>query len=214
MRLQKGNRGTRNGEGYLDPTAAAALRNIGGGSRKEKAMKFYAGDIWECSENSGALGTCAVISAHKKYATVLWLVATQTEDTPYRVLARGEMFTDPGRVSFVMYDRLQNFVRAMSEAEVVGLREAVREALEFPTGGAEGSDITEEQAEELKAKAQKAESRAIELEKKVQNLFDELQEAKKQADGEGKMELVKAQTQRDLYKSLYEETLDKMIDMT
>ena len=34
MRLQKGNRGTRNGEGYLDPTAAAALRNIGGGIQK------------------------------------------------------------------------------------------------------------------------------------------------------------------------------------
>lgn len=210
MRLQEGNRGTRNGEGYLDPTAAAALRNIVGGCRKERAMKFYAGDIWECSENSGALGTCAVISAHKKYATVLRLVATQTEDAPYRVLARGEMFTDPGRVSFVMCDRLQSFVRTMSEEETVNLLEAVREALKLPTADPGNTD---DQAEELKARAKKAESRAIEAEKKVQSLFDELQETKKQADGEGKMELVKAQTQRDLYKSLYEETLDKMIDM-
>ena len=173
-------------------------------------MKFYTGDIWECSENSGALGTCAVISAHEKYATVLRLVATQTEDTPYRVLARGEMFTDPGRVSFVMCDRLQNFVRTMSEEETANLREAVREALEFP---AVDPGNTGDQAEELKARAKKAESRAIEAEKKAQSLFDELQETKKQADGDGKMELVKAQTQRDLYKSLYEETLDKMIDM-
>ena len=209
MRLQEGSRGTRNGEGYFDPTAAAALRNIGGGSRKEKTMKFYTGDIWECSENSGALGTCAVISAHEKYATVLRLVATQTEDTPYRVLARGEMFTDPGRVSFVMCDRLQNFVRTMSEEETVKLREAVREALEFP---AADPGNTDDHAEELEARAKKAENRAIEAEKKVQSLFDELQETKKQAEGDGKLELVKAQTQRDLYKSLYEEMLERMIE--
>lgn len=211
MHLQEGNGKMKNGEGYADPTAATAIKNACK-SVQGNAMALYEGDIVEIGESRGSVGTYVAVAVHDTYAEVLKLMRTQTPSAPYRIVAREEMYTDPGRLTYATFDRVQTFIRSMSAKEMKSLKEAVKEALGFSE-----ADQSSEEMKDLENKKAEAESRAAELEKKVQEMAEELQEMKKAPEEEQKedrqddLELVKVKTQRDMYKGLYEEMLERLV---
>ena len=212
MHLQEGNGKMKNGEGYADPTAATAINNACKNAQWN-TMALYEGDIVEIGESRGTVGTYVVVAVHDTYAEVLKLMRTKTPSAPYRIVAREEMYTDPGRLTYATFDRAQTFIRSMSADEVKSLKEAVKETL----GLSEEGQSSDEKVKDLKKKKAEAEDRAAELEKKVQEMAEELQEMKKAPKEEQKeslqddLELVKVKTQRDMYKGLYEEMLERLV---
>lgn len=212
MHLQEGNGKMKNGEGYADPTAATAIKNACKNAQWN-TMTLYEGDIVEIVESRGTVGTYVAVAVHDAYAVALKLMRTQTPSAPYRIVAREEMYTDPGRLTYKTLDSVQTFIRSMSADEVKSLKEAVKETL----GLSEEVQSSDEKVKDLENRKAEAEDRAAELEKKVQEMAEELQEMKKAPKEEPKenrqddLELVKVETQRDMYKGLYEEMLERLV---
>lgn len=184
---------------------------------------YYTGDIIEAEEKTGAAGTYAIVAAHESYMTVLKLADKQTEYTTYEVIAKGKMYTDPGKLMFLYADRIRRLVRSMSDKETDNLRREVKDTLCLNE-----DDFGESEAENLKSRAEDAEKRAQAAEEKAEGLQVQLDDAMEEIEDlqnentrrideaqqkEEKESLIAVQTERNLYKKLYEETLDRAFDM-
>lgn len=215
-------RDDRNGEGYPDPTARAAIRNIEKEERrKNMSNAYYTGDIVEAEEKTGIIGTYAIVATHETYMTALRLAEMRTERVTYEVIAKEKMYTDPGRLVPVYNNKIRGLVRSMSDKETDNLRREVKDALCLNE-----DDFGETEAENLKRRAEDAEKRAREAEEKaerIQEKLDDLQDemghiqrenaGKKNEEDSKKEILIAVQAERNLYKKLYEETLERAFDM-
>lgn len=211
----------RNGEGYPDPTAGTAIKNIEKEERrKNMSDTYYTGDIIEAEEKTGRIGTYAIVATHEKYMTALRLAEMRTESVTYEVIAKEKMYTDPGRLMLVYNDKIRGLVRSMSDKETDNLRREVKDALCLNE-----DDFGETEAENLKSRAEDAEKRAREAEEKAERIQEKLDDLQKkmeyiQRENAGKNEedskkemLIAVQAERNLYKKLYEETLERAFDM-
>lgn len=214
-------RAGRNGEGYPDPTAGTAIKNIEKEERrKNMSNAYYMGDIIEAEEKTGIIGTYAIVATHEKYMTALRLAEMRTESVTYEVIAKEKMYTDPGRLVLVYNSKIRGLVRSMCDKETDNLRREVKDALCLNE-----DDFGETEAENLKSRAEDAEKRVREAEEKaerIQEKLDDLQNEMEhiQRENAGKNEedskkemLIAVQAERNLYKKLNEETLERAFDM-
>lgn len=209
-------RDDRNGEGYPDPTARAAIRNIEKEERrKNMSNAYYTGDIVEAEEKTGIIGTYAIVATHEKYMTALRLAEMRTESVTYEVIAKEKMYTDPGRLVPVYNKKIRGLVRSMSDKETDNLRREVKDALCLNE-----DDFGETEAENLKSRAEDAEKRAREAEEKAERIQEKLDEmeyiqrenaGKKNEEDSKKESLIAVQAERNLYKKLYEEMLERLV---
>lgn len=208
----------RNGEGYPDPTARAAIRDIEKEERrKNMSTAYYTGDIVEAEEKTGIIGTYAIVATHETYMTALRLAEMRTERVTYEVIAKEKMYTDPGRLVPVYNNKIRGLVRSMSDKETDNLRREVKDALCLNE-----DDFEETEAENLKSRAEDAEKRAREAEEKAERIQEKLDEmeyiqrenaGKKNEEDSKKEILIAVQAERNLYKKLYEETLERAFNM-
>lgn len=208
----------RNGEGYPDPTAGTAIRNIEKEERrKNMSDTYYTGDIIEAEEKTGIIGTYAIVATHETYMTALRLAEMRTERVTYEVIAKEKMYTDPGRLVPVYNNKIRGLVRSMSDKETDNLRREVKDALCLNE-----DDFEETESENLKSRAEDAEKRAREAEEKAERIQEKLDEmeyiqrenaGKKNEEDSKKEILIAVQAERNLYKKLYEETLERAFDM-
>ena len=211
-------RDDRNGEGYPDPTARAAIRDIEKEERrKNMSTVYYTGDIVEAEEKTGIIGTYAIVATHETYMTALRLAEMRTERVTYEVIAKEKMYTDPGRLVPVYNNKIRGLVRSMSDKETDNLRREVKDALCLNE-----DDFEETEAENLKSRAEDAEKRAREAEEKAERIQEKLYEmeyiqrenaGKKNEEDSKKEILIAVQAERNLYKKLYEETLERAFNM-
>ena len=211
-------RDDRNGEGYPDPTARAAIRDIEKEERrKNMSNAYYRGDIVEAEEKTGIIGTYAIVATHETYMTALRLAEMRTERATYEVIAKEKMYTDPGRLVPVYNNKIRGLVRSMSDKETDNLRREVKDALCLNE-----DDFEETEAENLKSRAEDAEKRAREAEEKAERIQEKLDEmeyiqrenaGKKNEEDSKKEILIAVQAERNLYKKLYEETLERAFNM-
>lgn len=208
----------RNGEGYPDPTAGTAIRNIEKEERrKNMSDTYYTGNIIEAEEKTGIIGTYAIVATHETYMTALRLAEMRTERVTYEVIAKEKMYTDPGRLVPVYNNKIRGLVRSMSDKETDNLRREVKDALCLNE-----DDFEETEAENLKSRAEDAEKRAREAEEKAERIQEKLDEmeyiqrenaGKKNEEDSKKEILIAVQAERNLYKKLYEETLERAFNM-
>ena len=208
----------RNGEGYPDPTAGTAIRNIEKEERrKNMSTAYYTDDIVEAEEKTGIIGTYAIVATHETYMTALRLAEMRTERVTYEVIAKEKMYTDPGRLVPVYNNKIRGLVRSMSDKETDNLRREVKDALCLNE-----DDFEETEAENLKSRAEDAEKRAREAEEKAERIQEKLYEmeyiqrenaGKKNEEDSKKEILIAVQAERNLYKKLYEETLERAFNM-
>ena len=211
-------RAGRNGEGYPDPTAGTAIKNIEKEERRKNMNNaYYTGDIIEAEEKTGITGTYVIVATHETYMTALRLAEMRTERVTYEVIAKEKMYTDPGRLVPVYNNKIRGLVRSMSDKETDNLRREVKDALCLNE-----DDFEETEAENLKSRAEDAEKRAREAEEKAERIQEKLYEmeyiqrenaGKKNEEDSKKEILIAVQAERNLYKKLYEETLERAFDM-
>ena len=208
----------RNGEGYPDPTAGTAIRNIEKEERrKNMSDTYYTGNIIEAEEKTGIIGTYAIVATHETYMTALRLAEMRTERVTDEVIAKEKMYTDPGRLVPVYNNKIRGLVRSKSDKETDNLRREVKDALCLNE-----DDFEETEAENLKSRAEDAEKRAREAEEKAERIQEKLYEmeyiqrenaGKKNEEDSKKEILIAVQAERNLYKKLYEETLERAFNM-
>lgn len=197
------------------------------------------GEIWEV-DNNGSTRLVVVLACFERYAATVMLQDTEPGSNAVAIKARDIMHADAGRLGYVFYDKMVDFVRALSE-EDYELRRAIAEALVLPDDEAPldsmATDANREidglqyeiaqLRQQLKEKAEEAEKAQEEIDNQAEELEEAtnrvaaLEEEKKAAAVQGTVELVDdrglreelaaAKREAEIYKGLYEDMLARAL---
>lgn len=195
----------RNGSGYYDPTAYKAIKNI---EREENEMEIRKGEIWEI-EMGKQLRTAVVLAVHGSYSIVLSFNDEQRERRTVQINAQGMKYTEPGMISYKFNDSFVKFIRLTKDEEFADILKQVADALEIKTLEEipfSDAEINETEIRRLQMELADAKAKNLELEQDNARLAATIYEDEKIG-----VKLTILQTERDLYKSLYEQTIERLI---
>lgn len=177
----------KNSEGYYDPTAGQALENM---MKEDKTMNnvYYKGDILDAYTQEGSIGNPVMIvnaDDNMEGGNVSVVYIEERAQVKNRfcvpVIARGEMYARCDRIFTIRKDRIQGLIRTATEKEY----NAVNDALLLSLG--------------IEPKTKEP------IEKK------DKEEQHKKENMEIMEEFIKATAQRDTYKQLYQELLERIV---
>lgn len=96
-----------------------------------KNYEINKGEIWEV-DNNGSTRVVVILACFERYAATVMLQEQEPGSNAVAVRVRDIMHADAGRLGYVFYDKMVDFVRALSEEEDYELRRAIAEALVLP----------------------------------------------------------------------------------
>lgn len=193
-----------NGSGYYDETAYKAMKNMDrGGTHKMSDINNYTtGEIWEMEATNGITKEVILIQCFGNYAAVLTLMDNEPKQNALAVKSLSLKYTDCGRLGYCFYDKLTNYIRTLSDGDIAELKRSIADALELPMPEMLESPQLEKQVETDSAlKAAILDSEA------TQKKCEELREKPTNAE----YKATSMTRERDIYKNLYEQILDKVI---
>ena len=223
-----------NGAGYYDPTAYQAIANVQK-EQKGKTMEVYRGDIYYVKKNGVTTGSeqdsyrPAVIVSNdtgNKHSSVVEIVYLTTQEkkplpTHCTINAKVPSTAICEQISNVSKERLAEFVRTCTDEEMARIDRCLMISLGLCDVPDPTATIDNGLIDDLTMKLEGAERKLDELNAENAGLLLEngdLKEKLKNAEKkipvfpvETEKELLKAETQRDMYKELYEQMLDRMI---
>lgn len=224
-----------NQSGVKDETAYKAITNLrSGGSAFMSGYEINKGEIWEVEGNGYGNKLVVVLSCYERYAATVMLQDQEPGSNAVPVRARSIMYADAGRLGYTFYDKMVDFVRALSEEEDQELRQAIGAALEIPEdegrldsmaadANREIDGLQYEIAQlrkEVKEKTEAAAELTLRLEA-ARAEADVLRRKPEEAPKQGYVELVEEHSLREdlaaarqeaqIYKGLYEKLLDKAL---
>lgn len=178
----------RNAEGYHDPTAYEALKSC---EKKKESQKMKKGEIWEIQQNNGTYKDVIVLSTGGDVAQVIQL-SERGNDFSLTVNCQGIKYTDPRKIQYAFSDVFTTFIRALRDDEYKNIMGAVAEVLGLSTVQLPEADESQEEQEEWHPITEPVIGMPLPF------------------DGDTE-ELIKAQTERDIYKGLYEKMLNSLM---
>ena len=184
------------------------------------------GDIWEAYN-----GFVVILNCFERYATVVMLQEKTPEQNAVTVRVQDNMYADAGRLAYVYYDKMYEFVRKLGEGEEEALRKAVSKALEL--------DVTDYIAESAATENLEAARKEITvLRQELKETKEELEEAYDHMEANGEQariaqeraeeleaelgnkkiaeplqvaNMAAAQKEAEIYKRLYEDLLARAL---
>lgn len=182
---------TRNGSGYIDPTA--------NGTQLFSTTPMD-GEIWK--DNIG--NEYLVLRAHEEtgIAQVLKLWTNYRKGRSVKVTSRQEMYTNPEATQYMFYDKLTEYVKDTTQEEYLDAMQAVGDALgvKITVSGAENE--APDQREEMLRGAREALDRANEI---ISALREQLDNAIQ--------EKVEMRMERDKMRERLTKCCEKLIDL-
>lgn len=222
-----------NHEGYLDMTAFAAMKNMYKGD--DKMTAWHDGDIIKMQIPDGRSLYKLVVKSHERYVTALGLYDTESPENNHAVKVEGGlMYTDLGRLAYIKARDMDDamYVDTMGGKAFDKLMRKLGATLGVPATGqdaelsaeceklrAEASAMSSE-IEGLNAECEMLRKENDELEKELTHKHDdeaakererltaEIEGYKKLLD-DAKADAIRAEAERDVYKSLYSQVLTK-----
>ena len=163
---------------------------------------YTTGEIWEMEATNGITKEVVLIQCFGNYATVLTLMDNEPKQNALAVKSLSLKYVDCGRLGYCFYDKLTNYIRTLSDNDIAELKRSIADALEIPMPEMLESPQLEKQVEaDLALKAAILDGEATQ--KKCEDLRERLTNAEYQATSMAR--------ERDIYKNLYEQILDKVI---
>ena len=216
-----------NQSGVKDETAYKAITNLrSGGSAFMSGYEISKGEIWEVEGNGYGNKLVVVLSCYERYAATVMLQDQEPGSNAVPVRARSIMYADAGRLGYTFYDKMVDFVRALSEEEDRELRKAIGEALDLEVNKASAATtaVALEERDKARDAAQQYENEVAELTLRLEAAraeADVLRRKLEEAPKQGYVELVEEHSLREdlaaarqeaqIYKGLYEKLLDKAL---
>ena len=120
-----------NQSGIKDETAYKAITNIESEGVYVKGYEVNKGEVWEVESGVGTK-MVVVLNCYERYAATVMLSEQEPDTNAVGIVARGMMYADAGRLGYVFYDKMVDYVRRLSESEDQELRQAIAYALELP----------------------------------------------------------------------------------
>lgn len=116
-----------NGSGVKDITAYKAILQSGGTGNMNN-YEINKGEIWEV-DNNGSVRLVVVLACFERYAATVMLQEQLPGSNAVEVRARNIMYADAGRLGYMFYDKMVDFVRTLSDTEYQELRQGIATAL-------------------------------------------------------------------------------------
>lgn len=116
-----------NGSGVKDITAYKAILQSGGAGNMNN-YEINKGEIWEV-DNNGSVRLVVVLACFERYAATVMLQEQLPGSNAVEVRARDIMYADAGRLGYMFYDKMVDFVRTLSDTEYQELRQGIVTAL-------------------------------------------------------------------------------------
>lgn len=117
----------RNGSGYIDPTAYAAMKNF---DKEQRCMQYKRGRIFEYDVKPGDTKTALIVSADHRagddWLNIIILADERKSDTNIPVAG---FFADCGAVSFAWANRFGGYIDKASDAEMRNIDAGIMYAL-------------------------------------------------------------------------------------
>lgn len=177
----------RNGSGYVDYTAYKAITNI----ERNKKMEFNRGEIFEIetngSENRKALILSANFRKNNRFQSIIVLTDEPKTEDAVPIVCEGMMYADCDKVSFTTENRIINYIRTAWEDEMAKIDEGIAKYL----GIEQEKIVVEKRSEPVEQQEW-----VIPHEQMVKITVEEF---------------VKAQTEAETYKDLYNQLLSKVL---
>lgn len=193
-----------NGSGYPDPTAYKAMKGV------MDDMRDRIGEVWEVNTNKGTKTVLVVAKKEGAYA-LLDMFDEPKRYTDITVNLNGEDWhTNSVMFSYCLDDRFVEKVGTLSEDDFNMALETIGRTFDVPMCG--DSEELECAKEIIKAKNEQIENLRIEvvdLKADCKKLSGELQDVILNDDPSADM--VRLETERDLYKSLYEQAFERLV---
>lgn len=182
----------------------------------EDLREVHSGEVWETEQN-GNTRVVVVLACFERYAATIMLQEVEPCSNTVAVRARGIMYADAGRLGYVYYDKMVDFVRMLTAAEMEDIQEAIRDTLNLDTTQTEAMKALRE---DLAAAQEKIENQAEELEEAASRVAA-MEEEKNQGAVQGNVELAEDSSLREelaaavreaeVYKHLYEDMLARAL---
>ena len=179
-----------NQSGIKDITAYKAISNLGKrGTGNMNGYEINKGEVWQAISGEREIYV-VVLACFDRYATTIMLQEQEPTSNAVPVRVRDIMYADAGRLGYVYYDKMVDYVRRLSTGEDQELRQAIAVAMELEvtvnpvsatTAALEERDKAREAAQLYENIAAEA---AVDLEaaqKEVDYLRMELAKAKEEA---------------------------------
>lgn len=217
-----------NQSGVKDITAYKAISNLRKrGNEKMSGYEINKGEIWQVISGEREVYV-VVLNCFERYAATIMLQEQEPTRNAVPVRVRDIVYADAGRLGYVFYDKMVDFVRTLSADEEIELRQAISEALELgeinqeqATGAVEFQEAATEAAT---AKLEAARQEIAILRKDLAEAVIRMEKAQEEAAGlrqqlerassrpEGYVELAAALKEAEIYKGLYEQLLARALD--
>lgn len=208
----------KNPEGYADFTAYLAIKNI---QKEKKNMieKILKGDIFVINRPDEEPGDPAVvvsgddINQKSPFVTVIYLKNYKDRFENDVDIVAGSMRTARcDAIHRVHKSKIGGYIRQCNQSEIDRINYAISAALDLNFSGSadpeEFKDLREKNGKLLNEIAQ-LKNCLSEAEKKCSYMRDEVERSENEKPDDKEMIVMK--TERDLYKRLYEETMDKLL---
>ena len=179
-----------NGSGYTDPTAGKALLTVMREERKMGAKGYADGDIVTVEYGSGEY-EALLLKCHSSYATTLRLTQKRVDENCIQVRSREMLHADAGKLGYVPYHKITSLVREMTEEELELVKSSVARAI-----GVEPAAVASEARECVSAE--------IDYDAIADRIFEKMRVTRQTRD-----EAIRCETERDVYKSLFESVMRK-----
>lgn len=183
----------KNSEGYADPTATQALKNLEKAERRKQAMSYRRGDIYyiEGGYSTGSeqrAGRPAIIVSNdmnnefSSTVEVVYLTTQPKKDLPTHVSIRSlsrESTAICEQITTVSTERIGSYAGCVTDAEMTNIEIAMMVSLDLEMGGTKTVEVVKEVVKEAEP-AQPDQSMAAELAKvtaerdMLQTMYDAL----------------------------------------
>lgn len=211
-----------NASGAKDETAYKAIKKTLREGETMGVTDVRKGEIWEVESGIGTK-LVVVINCFEKYAATVMLQEQEPGDNAVQVVAHGIMYADAGRLGYVFYDKMVDYVRTLAADEERELRQAIGTALELEVNKV--SAATTAAALEARDKAYEAarlyENIAAEAAVRADEMERRAEAAEAAVANQGTVELVEdyslredlaaARKEAEIYKGLYEAMLQRAL---
>lgn len=195
-------------------------------------MEFCRGDIWFVKKINPTIGSeqdagrpAIIVSnnignEHSSIVEIVWLTTQDKKPLPTHVdiMCRVPSIALCEQITTVSQDRLGDFVRTCTDDEMAEIDRALMVALgltlPMKTDVTAVDRINRQKIDDLTAELECTERKLDEFNAENADLKEKLKNAEKQIPVfpvEIEKELLRAETQRDMYKELYEQAIDKLI---
>lgn len=201
----------KNASGYADPTMYTALKHVDE-ERKKTMHNLRKGDIFEYITSSNEMRYALVISDETRTdkRTVAMIMLGDYEGVEVRCNDR--KYANPCMVSYGFVDKFSRLVRVATKEEMDAVDDAIRKCSGIKITRPVISSSDSSSMDEIKEKIVQLKRMSEESKAENESLRAENEKLREEIDRLSNSDNVKKlEVERDLYKSLYEYMIEKVI---